>query len=254
MSPSIQDNSSFLETGSEGTRGASQQASGLANLFAVLLQPKETFQGLGERPGWVLPLLGSLLVVFAGNFIVIRKLGIAEVLKLSLKSNPQADEIIRMAEQSPATGVMMYAAPALSVPIGILVTAAFFLLLMALAGEETRFRRVFSVVAHSFFAYALVTSALAVVTVLLTGGGSNFDIRNPVASNLGFFLDPEEFRPFWYSLASSFDLLSFWYLVLLSMGFTTVLPKLRIYKSRIMVLSGWLVYVIGRAVVATFTA
>jgi hypothetical protein len=233
---------------------ATQKSNPFSNLFGLFLEPRETFQKLRQSPNWLLPLAASLLLIGVGNFIVIEKVGIVNILKAALKSNPQADQILQMAQESSFTRLMMHAAPVISVPIGILVTAAILLLLLALSGEEANFQRVFCVVNYSFFAYAFVTTALAVSMVLVTTDGSKFDVRNPLASNPGFFLDPDDANKFVYSLASSVDVLSVWYLFLLATGLSSVCPKLKSRKSAVLVFSAWFLYAIGKAVIAIFTA
>jgi len=231
-----------------------QKSNPVGDLFGVFLEPRETFQRLRKNPNWLLPLAVSLLLIGVGNFIVIQKVGIVNILKAALKSNPQSDQILQMAQESSFTQVMMHAAPILSVPLGVLATAAILLLLLALSGEEANFKKVFCVVTYSFFAYALVTTALVVLMVLITSDGSKFDIRNPLASNPGFFLDPDNTHKFVYSFASSLDVLSLWYLFLLATGLSGVCHNLKSRKSAVLIFSGWFLYATGKAVIAMFTS
>lgn len=233
---------------------AAQHSNPLGDLFGIFLEPKETFQTLRQNPNWLLPLVASLVLVGAGNFIVIEKVGITNILKAALKSSPQADQILQMAEESTTTRVMMHAAPLLSLPFGILATVAILLLLLALSSEEANFKKVFCVVSYSFFAYACVTTALVVLMVLVTSDGSKFDVRNLLASNPGFFMDPDDPHKSLYSVASSLDVLSLWYLFLLATGLVGVCSNLKFRKSAVLVFSGWFLYVMGKAIIAVFTS
>jgi hypothetical protein len=231
-----------------------QDSNPFGNLFGIFLGPKETFQKLRQTPNWLLPLVASLVLVGVGNFIVIEKVGIANILKAALKSNPQADQILEMAKESTTTRVMMHAAPLVSLPFGILSTVATLLLLLALSSEEANFKKVFCVVSYSFFAYACVTTALAVLMVLVTADGSKLDVRNLLASNPGFFMDPDDPHKFLYSVASSLDVLSLWYRFLFATGRAGVCTNLKRRKSAVLVFSGWLLYVMGKAIIAVFTS
>jgi hypothetical protein len=151
---------------------ADQKSRPFGNLFGIFLEPQETFRALRQNPNWLLPLVASLVLIGVGNFVVIEKIGLVNILKAALKSNPQADQVLQMAEESTPTRVMMYVAPLLSVPFGILATAAILLLLLALSSEEANFKKVFCVVCYSFFGYAFVTTALAGLMGLVTGDGS----------------------------------------------------------------------------------
>jgi Yip1 domain len=240
----------------EGASAApvAEKNNSLTNLFGLYLEPGETFQRLRHRPNWLLPLAASLLLLGVSNFIVIERVGVVNILKTALKSNPQADQILQMAEQSSFTRMMMHTAPIVSVLFGTLATAAVLLLLLALSGEEANFQRVFCVVSYSFFAYAVVTAALAVLMVLVTSDGSKFDVRNPLASNPGFFLDPDNTNKFVYSLVSSLDVLSLWYLFLLTTGLSIVCPNLKSRKAAVLVFCVWFLYAVGKAVIAIFSS
>ena len=129
----------------------------------------------------------------------------------------------------------------------LLAMAGIFLLVMMLVGVEVSFKQAFSIVTHSFFAYSVITSPLTMVTVYATKDFSNFDIRNVTATNVGFFLDPAETSKFLYSFASSLDVLSFWFLYLLAVGFAETGRRIRIQKTLPVVIGVWLIYVLGKA-------
>ena len=67
-------------------------------------------------------------------------------------------------------------------------------------------------------------------------------------------MDPEDPHKFLYSLASSLDVPSLWYLFLLATGLAGVCSNLKFRKSVVLVVSGWLLYVMGKAIIAVFTS
>ena len=85
-------------------------------------------------------------------------------------------------------------------------------------GQTVRFRQAFAISCYAFLT-GLVSSALAIATMFLTDP-DDFDLRNPVALNLGFFLDPHSSPKWLISLGTSLDLLSFWTMALLATGFS----------------------------------
>jgi hypothetical protein len=77
-----------------------------------------------------------------------------------------------------------------------------------------------------------------------------FDLDNPVATNLAVFL-PEDSAKWLMALAKNIDLIEFWKLLLLAIGFAAVNPrKLKGGKSFTIVVSVFLVYVVIRVCMA----
>jgi hypothetical protein len=109
-----------------------------------------------------------------------------------------------------------------------------------------------SLVNHIFFASTLVTSIFALGPLLITRDLEKFDIQNPIASNIGFFLSPESVGKFFYSLASSIDVISCWLIFLFATGFTAISENLKRKTALILVIAFWLVWVIIKSSLATF--
>jgi hypothetical protein len=121
------------------------------------------------------------------------------------------------------------------------------MLVLTLAGGSTTFKKALSVVSHSFFASSLVTTAFSAFLLMITTDYDKFDMQNPVASNLGFFLNPAEMNKFLYHLATSIDLLSFWLIFLLATGFTAVSENLKKKTAYTCLIVIWAVWVFGKA-------
>jgi hypothetical protein len=72
----------------------------------------------------------------------------------------------------------------------------------------------------------------------------DFDLRNPVALNLGFFLDPQSSPKWLVSLGTSLDLMSFWTMALLATGFSVAGRNLSWSKAFAGVVMPWLILVL----------
>ena len=247
MNMSPENQTSSPETASGTPSAPSSEKNAIASLLGVFFQPQATFQAIGRKPTWLVPVLACVLLALITSFFVINKMGVANIMRSAMQGNPRADEIIAMSEQSASTKVMMYVMAPVQVPLILLAMAGVFLLGLMLAGPEIGFKKVFSVVALSFFAYSFVASLLTAVTVATARDFANFDIRNPIATNVGFFLDPAESNKFLYNVASSIDILSFWFLYLLALGFAEVSLKPRQRKPIALIIGIWAVFVIGKA-------
>jgi predicted permease len=229
---------------------SAKRSSNLSRLVGIFFQPKATFESISKNPNWQLPLTLFVILALAATVTMINMIGIGTLMRMSLKDNPRADDIVQMAEESIATKAMFYVPAVVSTPIIILAIAGIFLMIFSMGGKESNFKKVLSVVAHSHFAYALVTSTLFILVVTFRADRGTLDIQNPLAFNLGFFLSHGETSKFLMSLASSLDVLSFWYLSLLTIGFASVFSNLSWRGAAVTVVSLWCVYVLGKSATA----
>jgi hypothetical protein len=100
-------------------------------------------------------------------------------------------------------------------------------------------------------AYAMlpgfISSILAIV-VMFIKNPDEFNLQNPLAFNLGAFMEPPpNSGKFIYSLASSFDLFSFWTILLLAVGISVAARKFAFSKALVAVVLPWGVLVVVKA-------
>jgi hypothetical protein len=90
---------------------------------------------------------------------------------------------------------------------------------------------------------------LAAISLFAGADPEGFNVRNPVATNLGFFVNRID-HPVLHSMLSWVDIFAIWYVVLMGIGFACV-SKVPRQKS-IWVVAGWyiLVALIGSGFVA----
>ncbi|MEW5978537.1 MAG: YIP1 family protein [Acidobacteriota bacterium] len=227
---------------------SSQRMGSVAVLWGIFLEPAAAFRQIAKHPTWFLPLLATLVLVLVFNIILIDRMGIGNIIRASMQGDPRADQLAELAEASSLSKVMLYVAPLVSTPLFLLAIAGLFLLAFSLSGKDVTFKKSLAVVCHSFFAYSVVSTFLMLLTVFFAGDLSQLDLRNPIASNLGFFLDPSDIGKFLYNVASSIDVLSLWMVFLLITGFVAVSSNLRATTARAVVLSLWCAYVLLKSI------
>jgi len=67
----------------------------------------------------------------------------------------------------------------------------------------------------------LISFVLTIVTIYASKGPETFNLNNPIASNLGYFLDPKNSKLL-YWLGSCLDVFNIWVVVLLGIGYSRV--------------------------------
>jgi len=145
--------------------------------------------------------------------------------------------------QTKAASIFGYVGVVLGTFIGALLVAAVLLAAFNLiAGAKISFTTSLGIVAHSWVP-GIIVGLLGILIIFLKDP-STVDIQHLLATNPGAFLSDD--APKWQeSLLSSFDLFVFWYIILMSIGYSATNPKkISFGKAFGTVVGVWLFYVI----------
>ena len=192
-------------------------------IAGILFEPGKTFEDIGRRPSWVLPLVLVIVVALTMLALFAQRVGWERMIRHQYETNPrlmQMDPEQRertMQMQIRMSGVFGYAGVICGVPIVDLVWAALILgLVKGLMSAKVRFKQVFSVLVWSGIPGVIYTGL--VIVVMFLKPPDDFNLQNPLVFNPGAFMDPLTSSKFVYSLASSLDLFTIWMLVLIGIG------------------------------------
>jgi hypothetical protein len=162
-----------------------------------------------------------------------------------------AEEKERQVEMSAKVSPVFAYVFGLVLPIcGLLVIALVLLgAYNIMAGAGTNFKTSLAIVSHAVIPASIVGTILFVTVLFLKPVGM-FDLENPIATNVAALLSDDASK--WFvALGKNIDLLEFWKLILLSIGFAAVYPKkLKGGKSFSIVLGVFLIYVVLRVGIA----
>jgi hypothetical protein len=155
-----------------------------------------------------------------------------------------------LAIQEKVAPMFGYVGALIGVPIYDLVAAAVLLgIAGGLMGGGMRFKQVFAVVCYS--GLVGIVSAILTVVVIFLKNPDDFNVQNPLAFNVGAFMDPNTASKFVYSLAGSLDLFVFWTILLMATGLKAAAgKKLTFTGALVAVLLPWAVVVLGKAAFA----
>src|ERR1700693_500991 len=229
------------------------QASSVGRVFGVIFSPQPTFESIVQRPTWILPLillcLVSVVVVFVfGQRVVWR--GFMERqnqtnarLQKQMESMTPDQRDKMLETQTEYAACFGYVGLVVGTFIGALAVAAVLLAAFNLiGGGKIGFTTSLGIVAHSWVPG--IIGGLLGILILFLKDPSTIDIQHLVATNAGAFLSDD--APKWQeSLLSSFDLFVFWYLILMSIGYSATNPKkISFGKAFGPIVGVWLLYVI----------
>jgi hypothetical protein len=218
------------------------EASRLINVF---LSPSQTFADIRRNQSWWVPWLLVSLVSLAFVWTLGRTVGFEQVTRNEIAKSSRAtaqmeklspeqrDHAIEL--QTRITKYFSYASPVLSL-VGFAIIAGVLLGTFNFgAGAEITFKQSMAVVVYAYLP-SLVSSLLAIVSLLVGVDPEGFNIRNPVASNPAYFMDPTQHK-FLYGVLSGADVFGLWIVGLLAIGYASV-GKLK-RSTTFAVVLGW---------------
>jgi hypothetical protein len=225
----------------------------LDRVIGTLLDPKLAFADLAARPtGWWLPLALLMVVTVGFIFAFTQRVGWERFMRQQMEQNPrvqqmpveQREQILQ--QQLRFVPAISHIQGAVAWPLITLVTGGVFLFVFnILLGGQLTFRQVYAVVCYGNLPHGL--GAVLALVVMFIKDPADFDLQNPVASNLGAFLDPTTTPKWLVSAAGSVDLFSAWVVLLLATGFAAAARKISWSKSFTWVVITWLLWVVVKS-------
>ena len=198
-------------------------------VLGVLFSPGKTFEDIVRKPSWMLPIVLTTILSIAVSFSIDQRINWREFMSQQIEKNPRAAQMSAEQKQQQIEGGAKFS-PAFTYGIGLLgpILGALVVSLVMwgayslLGGASTNFGTAFSITSHAFLT-GLISSPLFILILYLKPYGTA-DLENPIAANLAAFL-PDESAKWLVALCKSFDIFTFWTLILLAIGFATVNPK-----------------------------
>jgi len=216
-----------------------------ARIINAFVAPTKTFADLKRVSRWWVPFVIISLSSYALVFAVAQKIGFEQVTMNQMRLAPKRMEKI---EQAPPEQRQKAIDLAVSITKGISYTIPVFNMLYFLvvaavlmasfnfgAGAEISFSKALAVSVYSYLP-GVIKALLAIISIYAGVNPEGFNFQNPVATNPGALVDPAS-SPALYTLASSFDLFTFWSLVLMAIGFSCVSTLKR--STTFAVVFGW---------------
>jgi hypothetical protein len=216
-------------------------------LINVFIAPSKTFTDLKTRGNWSWIVPWLILVVAGYAFVgtIAQKVGFRQVtenqIRLSAKAQARMDQVPpEQRERALNTGATItkgisFAFPVIAILFHLIVALVLWATFNFVLGAEARFGTSLAIVIYSRLP-ELIKLALVIISLVAGADPQSFNIENPAATNLGFFVDPSVHLAL-YKLASAVDVFSLWIVVLLGIGFSSVTKVKR--GTAIATVFGW---------------
>jgi len=231
------------------------QMSAVSRMFGVFFSPQKTFEDIVRKPGWVLPIVVLTILSLGVSFALIHRVNWRDYIGQQIEKSPQAAQLTPDQKAQRVEMGVKFTVP-FTYAIGVfgpIVFALIFALVFwgaysLFGGASTNFSTAFGITAHAFLT-GLVSSPLLIL-ILYLKDPSTIDVENPIASNLAAFL-PDDSAKWLVALCKSFDVFTFWTLILVAIGFAAASPKkLKGAKPYVIAFGLWAVFVVLRVGIA----
>ena len=230
-------------------------------LVNTFLAPSKTFTDLRRNANWWAPFLIIAIVSTIFVYVVDQKVGFRKVVENQIQLQPkQADRIERMPadqrqkilqQQAAITRGISYAVPVIALLLYAVFAGVLFATLKFGTGAELKYKSLFALIVYTRLPM-LLTTLLAMLSLVAGVSGDAFNIENPVATNAGYFIGPEG-SPVLRALLSPFDVFTIWTLILTAIGITCISKVKR--GTAFAIVFGWFaVVVLGRIAIAVATS
>lgn len=221
----------------------------VGRITGVLFDPKKAFASIAAKPSWIVPVVLSIVIGLAFIYFFTSRVGwdryfhqIAETNSRMQQMDAQArDNAIQMqVKMGPMFG---YIFGVIGPPIMALIVGGVVLLMCKLGGAALTFKQTLAI--GSWASMPRVIAGILAIVVMFVKNPDDFNLQNPLAFNLGAFMEPPpNSGKFIYSLATSIDLFTIWSILLLAVGISVAARKMSFSKAVMLVGIPWIVWVL----------
>ena len=224
--------------------GEARPLSQVERVVDTIVAPSKTFTDILRSTSWWLPFLLYIIVSAGFAFAVEKKIGFDAVAEQAIQQSPMAQDRIASLPESQRAAIVHQQAVATKYGS---YAGGIFVLIFALIGALLNWATInFGFGAKTTFGqnlalqmYAslpiLIKSLLSIVVVYAGVGADNFNMQNPVGTNLGYYATDSAK---WIKTAGAFfDVFGFWSLALSVIGLACISGKSK--GQAAVVVFGW---------------
>lgn len=202
----------------------------LSRAVGMFIAPGRTFESIVRRPDFIAPLIVAIVGAVVLIEAMLWKIGAGRIVRQALEANGKAaqmtpeqlDQIVQRA--ATFTAISMRVAGLVAVPLSMVIIAAVGLFIAnVIFGASADFKTCFCVVCYANL--VLLVGVVLGLVIVFMGDPEQFNPENPVPTTVGFFLNPHEISKVLYVIASSFDILRVWFIVLCSIGLSVATSR-----------------------------
>ena len=237
--------------------GESAGLSQVERVVDTFVAPTKTFTDIRRNASWWLPFLLLILVSVAFAASIDRKIGFDQVAQANINRNASAQQ--RMSTLTDAqreqsihtiaafTRVVSYLYPVLGLIFALICAGILMMTFNFGLGAKATYKEYLAVWFYAGLPF-LIKFLLAAIAIFAGVSAEQFDINNPVGTNVGWFLTSDV--PLWVrTLFSSADIFTLWVVVLLILG-CSIVAKVKRSSAAIVIIGWWVLIILAGTIMA----
>lgn len=226
----------------------------------TFLAPTKTFNDIQRSSSWWLPwLIGAAITVLFG-IAVQQKIGWDKTYENTLRQSPsqmQRIEGLPADQQARAKAIgakftsgIFWATPVIALLFAVIAAGVLLATVNFGFGGRAKFGQMLAVWMYGTLPWA-IQGLLMIVTIFAGVDPDSFNLRNPVGTNIGYYL-PTDLPKALIALGTSIDLFTIWALILLTIGCATI-GKIKRSSAATAVWGWWVLITLARVAAASFS-
>jgi hypothetical protein len=216
-----------------------------ARLIDTFIAPSKTFTDLRRSAMWWAPWVLISIFSIAFMLTISKQIGFEQISKNQIARSARADQFDRLPADQQARQIQLsgrilqgfaFGSPLVVLLATLIVTVVLWATFKVGFAAETTFGQAFAIGMYAGLP-GILGAILGIISLFAGVNPEGFDINNPVATNLAYFLDPQTTGKFVRGMASSLDLFVIWSIVLIGIGYSCTSKVKR--STAIIVVACW---------------
>jgi hypothetical protein len=192
----------------------------------TFVAPTSTFADLRRNPSWWVPWLAVSVMAIAFFAVLGQRVGFEQIVRNEIQKSSRYEQFQKLPPEQQERQMQIsmtitrfagYASPVTILIVTVIVAAVLMATFNFGAGAEVTFKQAMAI---SMYAMApmVLFYALGIVSLLIGVDAEGINIRNPVASNPAYLMDPTQ-NKFLYGMVSALDIFAIWSIILTGIGY-----------------------------------
>ncbi len=202
-----------------------------ARIIDTFIAPSKTFTDIRRNAWWWGPVVVMILISVFYAWSVDSKITFRRAVDNQIALSPKAQERMEklpadqrekaLDMQASITRVISYCFTLLLLLFNLIFAALLFAYFKIMANATLKFKHMWAVSMYASLAGGLKFLLAGLMIMLGVVQADGFNINNPIATNLGYLLDPAGNKML-FAIGSALDVFSLWSIVLIAIGISCV--------------------------------
>ena len=239
--------------------GESAGLSQVERVVDTFVAPRKTFTDILRNASWWLPFLLGILVSLAFASSVDHKIGFDQVAQTNINRSAQTQQSMSSLTDAQRdqtihriagfTRVVSYLYPVIGLIFAVICAGILMMSFNFGLGAKASYKQYLAVWFYAGLPF-LIKFLLAAIAIFAGVSAEQFDINNPVGTNVGWYLTSD--APLWLrTLFSSADIFTLWVVLLLILG-CSIVAKVKRSSAAIVIIGWWVLIILGGTIMAAF--